>query len=79
MSLGEPQPTATVHTKHPVGRIPERSMPNMNARILWIIAAIIAVVGIIVLISGSVLWGIILLIVAALVGPGGYSIFQRRS
>lgn len=54
-------------------------MPNMNARILWIIAAIIAVVGIIVLISGSVLWGIILLIVAALVGPGGYSIFQRRS
>ena len=51
----------------------------MNARTLWFIAAIIAVVGIIVLISGSVLWGIILLIVAALVGPGGYSIFQRRS
>jgi drug/metabolite transporter (DMT)-like permease len=51
----------------------------MNARTLWIIAAVIAVVGIIVLISGSVLWGIILLIVAALVGPGGYSIFQRRS
>jgi hypothetical protein len=26
-----------------------------------------------------VIWGIILLIVAALVGPGGYSIFRRRS
>ena len=51
----------------------------MNATVLWIIAAIIAVVGVIVLISGSVLWGIILLIVAALVGPGGYSIFQRRT
>ena len=51
----------------------------MNATVLWIIAAIIAVVGVIVLISGSVLWGIILLIVAALVGPGGYSIFRRRS
>ena len=51
---------------------------NMNATVLWIIAAAIAVVGIIVLISGSVLWGIILLVVAAVVGPGGYSIFQRR-
>ena len=45
----------------------------MNATILWIIAAVIAVIGIIVLISGSVLWGIILLIVAAGVGPGRYS------
>ncbi len=52
---------------------------NMNAMTLWIIAAIIAVIGIIVLISGSVLWGIILLVAAAIVGPGGYSIFQRRS
>jgi hypothetical protein len=51
----------------------------MSATLLWIIAAVIAVIGIIVLISGSVLWGIILLIVAALVGPGGYSIFGRRS
>jgi hypothetical protein len=46
---------------------------------LWVIAAVIAVVGIILLFSGSIIWGIVLLIVAALVGPGGYSIFQRRS
>ena len=52
---------------------------NMNAMTLWVIAAIIAVIGIIVLISGSVLWGIILLVAAAVVGPGGVSIFQRRS
>ncbi|MDQ3475067.1 MAG: GPGG-motif small membrane protein [Actinomycetota bacterium] len=52
---------------------------NMNAMTLWVIAAILAVIGIIVLISGSVLWGIILLVAAAVVGPGGYSIFQRRS
>lgn len=51
----------------------------MNATILWILAAVIAVIGIIVLMSGSVLWGIILLVVAAAVGPGGYSIFQRLS
>jgi hypothetical protein len=37
------------------------------------------VVGLILLSSGSWVWGIILLIVAALVGPGGYSIFGHRS
>ncbi len=51
----------------------------MQANVLWIIAVVIAVIGVIVLISGSVLWGIILLVIAALVGPGGYSIFNRRA
>jgi drug/metabolite transporter (DMT)-like permease len=51
----------------------------MSPTVLFIIAAVIAVVGLIVLFSGSVIWGIILLIVAALVGPGGYSIFGRRT
>jgi Family of unknown function (DUF5699) len=51
----------------------------MNANVLWIIAVIIAIVGVIVLISGSVVWGIILLVVAALVGPGGVSVFNRRA
>jgi hypothetical protein len=46
--------------------------------VLWIIAVVLAVVGVIVLISGSVVWGIILLVLAALVGPGGVSIFNRR-
>ena len=51
----------------------------MNANLLWIIAVVVGVIGVIVLISGSVLWGIILLILAALIGPGGYSIFNRRA
>jgi hypothetical protein len=51
----------------------------MSPTVLWIIAAVIAVIGVIVLISGSVVWGIILLVVAALVGPGGYSVFRRRA
>ena len=51
----------------------------MSTMVLWIIAAVIAVAGIVVLFNGSIIWGIVLLIVAALVGPGGYSIFQRRS
>jgi drug/metabolite transporter (DMT)-like permease len=51
---------------------------EMPANVLWIIAVVIAIIGVIVLISGSVVWGIILLVLAALVGPGGYSIFNRR-
>jgi hypothetical protein len=51
----------------------------MSSTVLWIIAAVIAVIGVIVLINGSVVWGIILLVVAALVGPGGYSVFRRRA
>ena len=51
----------------------------MSPTVLFIIAAVIAVVGLILLFTGSWIWGIILLIVAALVGPGGYSIFRRRS
>jgi hypothetical protein len=49
------------------------------AFLLWIAAVIIAIFGIIALLQGSILWGILLLVVAALVGPGGYSIFSRRS
>jgi hypothetical protein len=47
--------------------------------LLPIIAAIIAIVGIVQLIEGQILFGIILLVVACLVGPGGYSIFRGRS
>jgi hypothetical protein len=45
--------------------------------ILWIIAVILVVSGIVALIRGEALWGIVLIIVGLLVGPGGYSIFNR--
>lgn len=50
----------------------------MNATILWIIAAVLVVVGIITLLSGSVLFGVVLILLGLMVGPGGYSIFNRR-
>ncbi len=50
----------------------------MNSTVLWIIAAIIVVVGIVQLIQGQIILAIVLFVIAALVGPGGYSIFQRR-
>ncbi len=45
------------------------------AFILWILAVILVVSGIVTLIRGGVLMGIVLIIVGLLVGPGGVSIF----
>ncbi len=47
--------------------------------VLWIIAVILAIMGIFRLLAGDILWGIILLIIAAGVGPGGWSFFRGRS
>jgi len=46
--------------------------------ILWLIAAVIAIVGVVQLIQGQVLFALLLFIVACLVGPGGYSVFRGR-
>jgi hypothetical protein len=43
--------------------------------ILWILAVILVVFGIVSLVRGQVLAGIALIIVGLLVGPGGVSIF----
>jgi TM2 domain-containing membrane protein YozV len=47
----------------------------MNA-ILLIIAAILVIFGIFRIIRGDILWGIVLIVVGLLVGPGGVSIFS---
>lgn len=44
--------------------------------ILWIIAAILVIAGIVTLVRGEVLWGIVLIIAGLLVGPGGVSLFD---
>jgi|GEM_PF-729559 hypothetical protein len=46
------------------------------ATTLWIIAIVLGIAGIITLIRGSVIAGIVLIVLAFLVGPGGYSIFS---
>jgi hypothetical protein len=43
--------------------------------ILWIIAVVLVIAGIVTLIRGGVLAGIVLIIVGLLIGPGGVSIF----
>ncbi len=50
----------------------------MNARVLWILAVIIAVIGVVQLLQGQIIFGIVLLVVAAAVGPGGWSVIGNR-
>jgi hypothetical protein len=52
---------------------------NMNSTILWIIAAILVIVGIVQLIQGQIIFGVVLIVAGCIVGPGGYSIFRRRN
>jgi hypothetical protein len=45
------------------------------ATLLWILAVVLVIAGIVSIIRGGVLAGIVLIIVGLLVGPGGVSIF----
>jgi hypothetical protein len=51
----------------------------MNATVLWVIAVILAIIGIVQLLQGQMILGIILLVAAAAVGPGGWSVFRNRA
>ena len=51
----------------------------MNATVLWVIAAILVIVGIVQLFQGQIIFGVLLIVAGCLVGPGGVSIFSRRT
>jgi hypothetical protein len=44
--------------------------------LLWILAVILVIAGIVSLVRGQYLWGAVLIIVGLLVGPGGVSVFD---
>ena len=46
------------------------------ATLLWILAVILVIAGIFAIIRKQLLWGIVLIVVGLLVGPGGVSIFH---
>ena len=52
--------------------------PFMNATVLWVIAAILVIIGVVQLFQGQIILGIVLIVVGLLVGPGGVSIFNKR-
>jgi len=43
--------------------------------VLWIIAVILVVSGVFAIIRKQLLWGIVLIVVGLVVGPGGVSLF----
>ena len=47
-----------------------------GATILWVIAAVLVIAGIVTIVRGGVLFGIVLIALGLLVGPGGVSIFS---
>ncbi len=52
------------------------AMTSGAATLLWLIAVVLVIAGILTLVRGGVLSGIVLIIVGLLIGPGGVSIFK---
>ena len=46
------------------------------ATLLWILAVVLVVAGILAILRRQVLWGIVLIVVGLLVGPAGVSFFN---
>jgi fatty acid desaturase len=69
------------HEDEPSRLIPRRRGNFLERRqrmaiILWIIAAVLVISGIFAIVRQQLLWGIVLIVVGLLVGPGGVSIFH---
>jgi hypothetical protein len=45
---------------------------------LWLLAVILAVFGVLELLGGHLLWALLLFVAACAVGPGGWSLTTRR-
>lgn len=58
-----------------LGMLAAKGGGNLDT-ILWVIAAVLVIAGIVALFRGSVLAGIVLIVLGLLVGPGGVSIFD---
>jgi hypothetical protein len=43
--------------------------------LLWILAVILVIAGVFAILRRQLIWGIVLIIVGLLVGPGGVSVF----
>jgi hypothetical protein len=46
------------------------------ATLLWILAVVLVIAGIFAILRRQLLWGIVLIVVGLLVGPGGVSVFH---
>lgn len=56
---------------------PSTGQSGFMATLLWIIAVVLVIAGIYVILARrDILWGIVLIVLGFLVGPGGVSIFN---
>ncbi|MCM3885398.1 GPGG-motif small membrane protein [Frankia sp. R82] len=53
----------------------ERGTTSIMGTILWLIAVIFVIAGIVTIVRGGLLYGIVLIVVGLLIGPGGVSVF----
>ena len=61
---------------HTIAVIAQEANEQTTDTILWIIAAVLVIAGIFAIIRSQVLWGIVLIVVGLLVGPGGVSLLD---
>jgi hypothetical protein len=52
------------------------ALTGSAATVLWLLAVVLVIWGIVTLVRGGVMAGIVLIIVGLLIGPGGVSIFH---
>ena len=52
------------------------ALTGTAATILWVIAAVLVIAGIVWIVRGAVAAGIVMIVVGLLIGPGGVSIFD---
>jgi hypothetical protein len=49
------------------------------AFVLWVVAVVLVIAGVVQLFQSQILLGIILIVLGCAVGPGGWSVFRTRS
>ena len=47
----------------------------MAVNLLWLLAVLLIIAGVVTILRGALLFGVILIVVGLLVGPGGVSVF----
>jgi hypothetical protein len=63
------------HVGIPLAVAGQRAYLGAMDLILWIIAVVLVISGIVALVRGEIIWGVVLIVIGLLVGPGGVSIF----
>ena len=61
---------------HTIAVLAQEANEQTTDTILWIIAAVLVIAGIVAIVRSQVIWGIVLIVLGLLVGPGGVSLLD---